>query len=122
MLNPEFKIILDKDTLQQIFIHFPTFAMAFSLLVRKAIGKRDKWKCQWEDEECNKRFQDGWMVDVAHYDHDKKNPMYDDESNGRVLCVDHHQEDHERYGTGLTKKQNDWAIEQLKKRDRLVRK
>ena len=95
---------------------------AFSRPVRKAIGRRDQWKCQWEDEPCNRRFQDGYMVHAAHYDHDKSNPGYDSIEAGRILCVEHHLQDHLQAGVGLTKRENDWAINRLREASRYTRK
>ena len=69
---------------------------AFSKPTRKRIGYRDNWTCQWEDG-CNlgrdggpARFQDGFMVDAAHHDHDAQAEWYDLEDNGRILCLAHH--------------------------------
>lgn len=100
----------------------PVF-LAFKLWVRKSIGRRDDWTCQ--DYSCDdgtgkpKSFKDGWMVDAAHKPehHSKDDPMYDLPEAGDIMCVDHHQEQHER-GTTLGRRKDSWAIKQLKKRDR----
>lgn len=60
--------------------------LAFSKSVRQEIGRRDGWKCQT----CGNSFQQGYMVQAAHYDHDRSNPDYDDPSNGRILCTQCH--------------------------------
>lgn len=69
---------------------------AFSRPSRKIIGYRDGWECQWE-EGCTlgrdggpARFQDGFMVDAAHHDHDASAEWYDWTDNGRILCLAHH--------------------------------
>lgn len=69
---------------------------AFSRGKRKEIGYRDNWTCQWEDG-CTlgrdgqpARFQDGFMVDAAHHDHNAKSEWYDEIVNGRILCLAHH--------------------------------
>jgi hypothetical protein len=90
---------------------------AFSIGVRKAIGRRDAWECQ--EPGCNKRFQDGWMVDAAHHphSHQRSHPDYDTVAGGDIRCVDHHQKQHER-GTSLGRRYDRMAREKLKKRDR----
>ena len=74
----------------------PIIGLAFSAAIRKMIGYRDGWECQWEDG-CDlgkdgkpARFQDGFMVDAAHHDHDASQEWYDDPDNGRILCLTHH--------------------------------
>lgn len=69
---------------------------AFSRGTRKEIGYRDNWTCQWEGG-CDlgrdggpARFQDGFMVDAAHHDHDASQEWYDYADNGRILCLAHH--------------------------------
>lgn len=69
------------------------FLLAFSLNIRKLIGKRDNWHCQ--DEGCDKSFQAGDMVHASHWNHDKSDPNYDTVEAGRIQCIDHHQEYHE---------------------------
>jgi len=71
-------------------------ALAFSRPVRKQIGYRDKWQCQWE--KCTRSFQKGYMVQAAHYDHDKSDPNYDTVDAGRILCTTHHIQDHIELG------------------------
>lgn len=82
--------------LPEIATLLPLIGMAFSVLIRKQIGYRDHWECQWEDG-CNlgkdgkpARFQDGFMVQAAHYDHDASSPDYNNPDNGRILCLAHH--------------------------------
>ena len=69
---------------------------AFSTGVRKEIGKRDHWQCQadicfWERVTGKPaRFQDGFMVEAAHYPHKHNGHVDEDSTNGRILCtVDH---------------------------------
>jgi len=96
------------------------FLMAFSKSVRKQIGRRDKWTCQIDS--CNKRFQDGWFVQAAHYPetHQKTHPLYNDPSSGVILCIDHHQEQHEQ-GTSLGPKGDARAVQLLRETDRRTR-
>lgn len=61
---------------------------AFSIRVRKEIGKRDDWTCQHED--CDKSFKGGWMVYASHIDtHDKSDPDYNKPETGRIHCIEH---------------------------------
>jgi hypothetical protein len=81
--------------------------MAFSREVRKIIWARDKAKSAISDTV--------YKLQVAHIDHSKSNPRYNDPSNGRLLGTGEHMWDHIlREGkNGLNKAQNDWAILQL---------
>jgi hypothetical protein len=95
---------------------------AFSLEIRKKIGKRDHWQCQ----DCGARFSDGIMVHASHYNHDSSSPDYDNPDNGRIQCVDCHQGFHEDHvGTaseiGLTEEGNAAAIKLLKNTERRTR-
>lgn len=92
---------------------------AFPEWIRRIIGRRDGWKCQEQD--CDKRFQDGYNVDIAHYNHDKNSPEYNDPNNGRVLCLDHHEIEHRKGARGLTRSQNDWAADKIASRARVRR-
>ena len=82
----------------------PVITLAFSLASRKIIGYRDNWTCQWEDgctlgrDGAAARFQDGFMVDAAHVDHDAGEDDYDSTDNGRILCLAHHYLDHLAHG------------------------
>jgi len=95
--------------------------MAFSFAVRKAIGIRDGWKCQ--NDGCDKSFQNGDMVHASHINHDKSQQNYDSAGNGRIQCVDHHQQYHQDHvgnsrKIGLSENGNNWAINQLQNTDR----
>jgi hypothetical protein len=68
--------------------------LAFSFGVRKQMIIRDNAECV----ECGKRFNDGWLLDCAHNDHDHSNPDYDNPNNGRVLCLDDHLKHHIKIG------------------------
>ncbi len=88
---------------------------AFSLNIRKAIGKRDRWHCQ--DDGCEASFQGGDMVHASHYRHDKSDPNYDTVEAGRIQCVEHHQKYHEETPLeelGLCEQANKHAITMLK--------
>lgn len=76
-------------------------AFAFSTAVRKEIGKRDGWQCQYAG--CDdgtgkpKSFANGWMVFASHVKtHDKTSPLYDEASTGKIMCIEHEIENHER--------------------------
>lgn len=79
------------------------FLLAFSFKIRKKIYERDH-VCTI----CGGTNH----LEAAHIDHNKSNPRYDDESNGRLLCLPDHIKDHiNREGrNGLTVAQNRWAI------------
>lgn len=80
--------------LAQFAVSFPF--TAFSTAARKEIGRRDKWECQadycfWERVNGKPaRFQDGYMVEAAHYPYKHNGHVDEDPTNGRILCtVDH---------------------------------
>lgn len=83
---------------------------AFSSRVRKEIRDRDG----------NKSVLSGSTehLEVAHINHSKRNPKYNDPSNGRVLSTAEHLWDHiNRDGrNGLTPHQNSWAIMRILER------
>lgn len=83
---------------------------AFSQPVRREIFKRDHGQSVWSGETEN--------LEAAHINHDKSDPRYDTSSNGRLLTVAEHLQDHINTAghNGLPEHQNNWAIEQLKKR------
>lgn len=87
---------------------------AFPSDVRKKMLVRDNYQCQAKGDLENCRGP----LEAAHYNHDRRYGNYADLSNGRMLCVFHHLLDHilTRGHNGLTVDQNDWAIEQLRKR------
>ena len=78
---------------------------AFTRKVRREIIDRDGYACVicGSTSGCN----------CAHIDHSKDSPVYNDASNGRVLCDEHHYLDHynrEDSNIGLNKAQNRWAL------------
>lgn len=74
--------------------------LAFGKRSARVIGERDNWTCQ----NSGRRFQDGWLVHIAHY-HDRTEtgrPDYDNPENGRVLTIEEHLREHiERFQEGL---------------------
>ena len=81
------------------------------------IGERNNWTCQ--HPQCDKSFQAGDMVHAAHHrdHHHKDDPRYNDPSVGKILCVEHHLEQHKR-GTSLGKRGDDYAVRALTHTDR----
>lgn len=79
---------------------------------------RDGAKCRI----CGRKWDDGWMLHAAHYDHDKSNPNYDTLEAGRMLCIDCHILDHKRkLKTATSKKERNmhaYAIRKLRECDR----
>lgn len=79
---------------------------AFTRKVRREIIDRDGYACVicGSTSGCN----------CAHIDHSKDNKRYNDATNGRVLCDEHHYLDHynrhESENLGLNPSQNKWAI------------
>lgn len=65
--------------------------MGFSKQVRVEMFVRDNATCQ----DCGRKWDDGWMLQAAHYDH-SRNRNYDCVENGRMLCIDCHIRDHQR--------------------------
>lgn len=83
---------------------------AFSVESRQEILKRDGYKCQW----CGSNSS----LEAAHTNHNRNNPMYDDSSMGITLCSSCHLKQHQKNegNNGLTRQQNNWAINQIRKR------
>lgn len=83
---------------------------AFSRRSRRQILERDGYACKvCGATDC---------LEAAHINHSRDYKNYDDPSNGYTLCTEHHLEDHiNRHGrNGLTKRQNNWAINMIMKR------
>lgn len=98
----------------------PIIGLAFSVAVRKMIGKRDSWTCQ--EDGCGKSYQTGWMVEATHNNHNKSEPSYDTVEAGKIRCIYHHLQQHENaqghaQDIGLCENANNYAIRQLKKKD-----
>jgi hypothetical protein len=96
---------------------------AFSPASRRKIGERDNWTCQV----TGKRFQDGWVVHMAHKNHDKSRADYDDPDNGITLAVEAHLAQHiaakgQADTIGLCEAANDFAIAALLRTERRTRR
>lgn len=80
---------------------------AFSLRVKKKIKERDHNQSVWSGETEH--------LEVAHIDHSRSNPRYNNESNGRLLAVQEHYMDHyNRHGrNGINSHQNIWALKTI---------
>lgn len=60
---------------------------AFTPDIARVIGERDKWTCQCG---CGKRFQDGYLMDIAHESnlhYNKHHPDYNKPESGRCTYV-----------------------------------
>lgn len=93
--------------------------LAFSQKTRKEIGSRDRWHCQT----CGVDWNGGFMLHASHYNHNQSEPEYDSPSNGRMQCVDCHQQYHEEHvgsagEIGLTEAENLAAIALLSNTER----
>ncbi len=91
-------------------------ALAFSRETARKIGKRAGWK----SEISGKSFWDGWVLHMAHKNHDKSNPLYDDPSTGICVTVEEHLAMHEaavgnEESIGLCVQANNYAIKMLRK-------
>jgi len=86
------------------------FAMAFSINVRKEIGRRDHWTCQ----SCGKEFRDGFMVHASHLPehHSKDDPLYDTPDAGEILCIECHKMVHQQ-GTSIGPVKDAYAVRLL---------
>ena len=80
---------------------------AFSRPVRQRIKERDGHRSVLSGQTEK--------LEVAHIDHSKKNPRYNDESNGRTLTTAEHYLDHyNRHGrNGLTTAGNRWSLRKI---------
>lgn len=89
---------------------------AFSLATRNAI--HDRSRKRFGHLASEKSGKDDEPLECAHIDHDYRKPGYDRPGNGRLLTLSEHLADHiNRAGrNGLSKEDNDWAIEQIRMR------
>lgn len=102
-------------THHQDLLSLAPILLAFSLKVRKEIGKRAGWK----SEISGKSFWDGWVLHMAHKNHDKSDPNYDTAEQGICVTVEEHLQMHEEAvghaeDIGLQECQNNYAIRKLK--------
>lgn len=63
---------------------------AFTRDIAKEIGRKYNWTCQ----KTGKTFMQGYLIDIAHYDHDRSKPYYNTVRNGRPLYRIPHLEEH----------------------------
>lgn len=106
------KELLPQYDVWAVLSTLPVIGLAFSEKIRKLIGKRDQWSCQ--EDGCDKDFRSGDMVHAAHYPehHSKSDPLYDTEDAGRILCLQHHLEEHQN-GTDLGTAKDAIAVAKL---------
>jgi len=82
---------------------------AFTSDRRRKILERDRGRSVVSGETEN--------LEAAHINHDKKNPKYNDISNGRTLTTREHYQDHfDRHGRknlGLSENGNKWALQKI---------
>lgn len=69
--------------------------LAFSRPQRHEMGSLRGWQC--ERKGCNKRYQDGWMVEFNHIIPVEEGGP-DTEDNAELLCLEHHLEFHKKRG------------------------
>jgi len=96
----------------QILFELVAFGMAFTPAIAKEIGKQHRWTC----EQTGRRFQDGWLLDMAHRDHDRSQPYYNEPRNGRPLCRTAHLEEHIRRWIGFGDISDKYAVKLLAQR------
>lgn len=71
--------------------HLPINAdLAFDRVTAQEIGRRERWTCQ----RCGRKFQDGYMVDMAHKRGVRARANDTNANNGTVLCLMCHAEQH----------------------------
>lgn len=89
---------------------------AFSLATRNAI--RDRVRKKYGRLQSEKSGKNDEPLECAHINHNPRFPKYDHPSNGRLLTLSEHLEDHRnRAGrNGLTPEENEWAIDHILKR------
>ena len=63
---------------------------AFSRDVAQNIKRQADWTC----EETGKKAADGWRLEAAHDCHNKHYPYYNNEVNGKCLCIASHLKQH----------------------------
>jgi len=90
--------------------------LAFSKATARKIGQRAGWK----SEISGKSFWDGWVLHMAHLNHDKSDPNYDKPESGICVTVEEHLKMHEdavgnEESIGLCVQANNYAIKMLKK-------
>jgi hypothetical protein len=90
-------------------------SFAFTRGVRNQILQRDKG--------CQGTGEHGGILEAAHIDHNHKASWYNLASNGIALCTLHHLFQHQDtplVDLGMCKESNDWAIDKLEDRVRLL--
>lgn len=66
--------------------------LQFDKFIRKYIFKRDRARCTM----CGRKWDDGWMLECSHIDHNHKARHYNDPSNGFLACIPCHASFHEQ--------------------------
>jgi len=78
---------------------------AFSPMVAKEVKNKAGWTC----EKTGRRASDGWRMEACHDNHDKNNPYYNNEVNGRCFCLSAHLEQHVRILQTCPEYMRSWA-------------
>lgn len=60
---------------------------AFTYAARREIGERDSWACQCG---CGRSYQQGWMVQAAHYSEKHQKAWDNNPRNGRIMATECH--------------------------------
>ena len=82
------ELLTHQETLLSIFAAAPVLALPFSKQIRNLIFKRDNGECQYGD--CDRSFEDGWVMNAMHFIHDKSSDLYDNPIMGEIRCIPHH--------------------------------
>lgn len=82
--------------------------MAFPKDTRKIIKRKFHNRCVHRNQDCR------GQLECAHLNHNRDSSEYYSVDNATLLCTFHHYLDHlNRTDNGLTKSQNDWAVNQI---------
>lgn len=89
---------------------------SFSFETRQKIWHRDEGKCR----RCSKSKKKGYYLEVSHLNHDRNYPYYDSPSNGILVCLADHLQEHRKMKgrNGLSPEGNEEAIRKIQERMR----
>lgn len=107
--EPNLPPILEPNILPDLFV------LPYAREIAKQVGKRDHWRCT--DDDCDRSFQTGWLVDIAHPSdhHTPGDPLYQDPNLASTKCLEHHKQQH-LDGTNLGEYGDIRAVELIQER------